>query len=210
MFTQAMQQAIAHTQLQLQAARQRMTQQTDNKRTLEVPFAVGDKVMLSTKNLKLKFGCNKLKPRFVGPFTVVKQASPVAFKLELPHTMRIHSVFHTSLLKPFKSRPGEEDPKPMPLLIEEDEEYEVERLLARREKTYSSKKHKHAGKKKTIKVEYLVRWKDYGPEHDQWLKEEELTRHCQRLLREYNSQTTKRSARLKIQANFLLASIYNW
>jgi hypothetical protein len=205
-FSQEMQRAIAHTQLRLQAARQRMIQQTDGKRTLEVPFDVGDKVMLSTKNLKLKYGCNKLMPRFVGPFTIVKRSSPVAFKLDLPDTVRIHNVFHTSLLKPYKHRDGA-DIHPKALIVEDQEEYEVEKLMSRRDKTVKSTKRKHAGKKEKKKVEYLVRWKDYGPEHDQWIPEEELKRHCTRLITEYENNKSRRSARLKAQAQLIHAHI---
>jgi hypothetical protein len=206
-FSQEMQKAITHTQLQLQAARQRMVQQTDDKRTLEVPFKVGDMVMLSTKNLKLKYGCNKLMPRFVGPFTVVKQSSPVAFKLELPSTMRVYNVFHTSLLKPYKHRPGDPVPHPKPLLVEDEEEYEVFKLLNRREKVVGSKKKKHAGKKEKVVVQYLVRWEGYGAEHDQWIPEVELQRHCKRLIKEYHANEGRRSARRRTQVNLILSYI---
>jgi hypothetical protein len=165
-----------------------MIQQTDDKRTLDVPFKQGEQVMLSTKNLKLKHGCNKLMPRFVGPFTVSAQISPVAFRLELPKTMRIHNVFHTSLLKPWKQREGEETPHPPPILIDEADEYEVETLIGRRQKTISSRKKKHAadGKKRTIRIQYLVRWLGYGPEHDEWIHEAELIRHCSHLVKSYD------------------------
>jgi hypothetical protein len=187
-FNEAMQKAITHTKLRLQSARQRMIQQTDDKRTLDVPFKQGEQVMLSTKNLKLKHGCNKLMPRFVGPFTVSAQISPVAFRLELPKTMRIHNVFHTSLLKPWKQREGEETPHPPAILIDEADEYEVDTLIGRRQKTISSRKKKHAadGKKRTIRIQYLVRWLGYGPEHDEWIHEAELIRHCSHLVKSYD------------------------
>ena len=140
--------------------------------------------MLSTKHIKFRTNCPpKLLPRFVGPFTITKVINPVAFKLDLPSTMRIHNVFHASLLKPFKGR-DDQDVHPLPLVVEGDEEYEVESLLARREKEVASKKTKH-GKKRRIKVEYLVKWNGYGPEHNQWVSEEELTRHCKDLLKDF-------------------------
>lgn len=43
---------------------------------------------------------HKLSPRFYGPFTITNQCGPVAFKLNLPDSSKIHSVFHSSLLKP--------------------------------------------------------------------------------------------------------------
>ena len=38
----------------------------------------------------------------MGPFFVTKRVGPVAYELELPQTWKIHPVFHTSLLRPFK------------------------------------------------------------------------------------------------------------
>ena len=45
----------------------------------------------------------KLTPKFVGPLKVVKQITPVAYELELPKSMKIHDVFHVSLLRPLSA-----------------------------------------------------------------------------------------------------------
>jgi hypothetical protein len=117
-FTEAMKRAVAHTQLMLQAARSRMIAMTNPKRNPNIPFKVGDKVMLSTKNIRIiHAGCNKLLPRWAGPFTITQQINPVAFRLDLPHTMEIHDVFHTSLLKPYKHDPLRKMEKVHPSLL---------------------------------------------------------------------------------------------
>ena len=78
-------------------------------------------VMLDTKNLQLaSHECKKLKPRFVGPFKVVKQVGAVSYKLELPTTIKVHPVFHVSLLKVYNGTPL---PPPAPIIVDGEEEY---------------------------------------------------------------------------------------
>jgi hypothetical protein len=97
--------------------------------------------------------------------------------------MRVHPVFHASLLKKFVPRPGETT-QPPPLVVEGEEEYEVEAVIGRRLKKYAVKTGKHSCVVRT-RVEYLVKWKGYGPEHNQWLTETEVLRHAQEAVDEY-------------------------
>ena len=64
-------------------------------------FAVGDKVLLSTRNLNIT-GSRKFKDKFVGPFAVQQRISKVAYKLDLSSSAalgNVHPVFHVSLLR---------------------------------------------------------------------------------------------------------------
>ena len=63
-------------------------------------FAVGDKVLLSTRNLNLT-GSRKFKDTFVGPFAVQQRIGEVAYRLDLSSRAalrNVHPVFHVSLL----------------------------------------------------------------------------------------------------------------
>jgi hypothetical protein len=79
------------------------------------------------------------------------------------------------LLNPYHSDGRIQPPLP-PLNIEGDADiFEVEALLAHREKKQSGKK---------TKIEYLVAWKSYGPDHNTWEPEENMTG-SERLVKEY-------------------------
>ena len=44
-------------------------------------------------------GAEKLKPRYYGPFYIVRQIGKVAYELHLPNDSRVHNVFHVSHFK---------------------------------------------------------------------------------------------------------------
>lgn len=139
----------------------------------DVEYKVGDSTLLSTKNIRLKQpGARKLLPRWIGPYKIVKEVNPVAFQLNLPKTLRIHDVFHASLLRPYQSD-GDFHPQP-PLLIEGAEEFEVDRIIDHRARTL----------RKGLTRQYLVKSLDYGPEHNTWEPEQNL-QNCQQSLRRY-------------------------
>jgi hypothetical protein len=60
-------------------------------------YKQGDQVWLEATHLRFPHQKTKLLPKRYGPFKVVKEISPVAFRLELPASWNIHNVFHASL-----------------------------------------------------------------------------------------------------------------
>ena len=67
-------------------------------------FQVGEKVLLNLKGMKLSLqlgNCKKLAARFFGPFEVLIKISLMAYGLDLTPMVKIHNVFHVSLLKKY-------------------------------------------------------------------------------------------------------------
>ncbi len=87
----------------------------------------GDKVWLEGKNLHVT-GTRKLLPKRYGPFTITEQIRPVAYRLELPSSMKIHNVFHIDLLMPYKETEQYGTPytQPPPVIDHGEDEYEIE------------------------------------------------------------------------------------
>lgn len=94
----------------LQKARLRMKSQADKKRR-DVQFEVGDLVLVRLQPYRQHSVVlrkhQKLAMRFFGPFEVVAKVGAVAYKLKLPETAKIHSVFHVSQLKLFRGETTE-------------------------------------------------------------------------------------------------------
>jgi hypothetical protein len=43
--------------------------------------------------------CQKLAPKFYGPYTILKHVGQVAYQLALPSQSKLHPIFHVSFLK---------------------------------------------------------------------------------------------------------------
>ena len=100
--------------------------------------------------------CNK----WLGPYIIEWLISHSAYWLKLPASIsKVHSIFSVTLLHPFEGDPiteCQERHPPLPPLIVHNgiKEYEVKKILN------SQIFHR--------KVKYLVCWKGYGVEEDEW------------------------------------------
>ena len=103
-------------------------------------------------------GSEKLKPRFYGPYKVIRKVGNVAYELELPMGSKIHNVFHVSCLKKVICQYISVSYTLPPLDDEGQLVLIPYKILKTRERRLRSKKIK----------EYLVQWKDFPIEEATW------------------------------------------
>ena len=92
--------ALVSARENIHKAQERMKRAVDKSRREET-FKEDDEVVLWTRHLR-NLDTHlpvKLRRRWVGPFTVTKVVSPVAYRLDLPQGWKIHPTFHVSNLK---------------------------------------------------------------------------------------------------------------
>ncbi|KAK3274298.1 hypothetical protein CYMTET_17516 [Cymbomonas tetramitiformis] len=172
---------LADARVKLELAQQRQRTQFDQRHSQQ-SFQVGDRVWVEakhlTENIMDRESYRKLSPRWHGPLVVVEQffsnqrrdlpeldrGAPVAYRLKLPPTWRIHDVFAqhrlkacTTAEKAFARR--REVPTPAKVMVDGQAQTHVDRILARRVRTTK------AGKKIE---EFQVRWTGYSKAHDEW------------------------------------------
>jgi len=170
---------LDESRLLAQELLQNVQSRKDNKKLTEIKE--GDQVWLEGRNLSIASN-RKLSPKRYGPFKVSQKISPVAMRLDLPASMKIHNVFHTDLLLPYKETEQYGTPytRPPPI-IDSEEEYEIKNILDTR----------RFGRKR--KLQYLVHWKGYPHSDDQWIDHQDL--HALDLLADFyltNSATAGR------------------
>ena len=153
----------------MKKAQQRQGEAVNRKRR-EVNFEVGDRVLLSTRHIKM-VGSKQLKrsvkfaEKFIGPYAIQKVVNANAYTLELPQQFQMHPTVNVTQLKryvdgssQFPSRKVKQ-PRPEAVVLDDNGtgEWEVEKILAERGK----------GKK----LQYLVKWTGYPQWEATWTKE---------------------------------------
>jgi hypothetical protein len=103
-----------------------------NAHKKEISFAIGDKVFINAKNLRVRKPCKKLTDRYIGPFKVSKSVGSNAYELELPKIYkRLYRTFPVSLLKPYSRKKGEKPLKPVDL--DKKDRFQVKSIRKKRD-----------------------------------------------------------------------------
>ena len=143
-------------QANLAHAQASYTVQANKHRSPGPSIAVNDLVFLNRRNLNTTRPSRKFDDKFLGPFRVSAQINPVTYKLDLPPSMKIHPVFHVSLLKARTKDlvPALHTSPPPQVIIQDQAAFEVESVLDSR--IYRNQ------------LQYLVKWLDYPPSDNTW------------------------------------------
>ncbi|UTT92403.1 hypothetical protein NDA17_005982 [Ustilago hordei] len=159
-----------YLQEQIREAQRRSVNQY-NRKHKDIEFKVGDMVYINRRNWKTRRPTPKLDTRFAGPYPVQERVGRRAYRITLPTNLRVHDVFHVSMLEPARisSLPQRAEQPTIPSLPDEDLDFEVEALID---------KHSHNGI-----TEYKVLWRGYSEEAASWEPVENLN--CPDLIQEY-------------------------
>jgi len=178
-FLERINESVALAQDRHVVAKTRQATQSNKHRRADPAYKVDDSVYLSTKNLRIRVKkqgkCAKFLDRYIGPFKVIRAHPETStYKLELPSSYKIHPTFHARLLKAAvpndpESFPAREPARPGPAFDDDEEEYEIEKILDHKEVR---------GKRR-----YLVHWLGYPTSDDQWVNADDL--HAPEILQLY-------------------------
>lgn len=120
------------TRAKLAKSQEAQKDYADRKRTKSPEYRVGQRVWLSTKNIKITRSSRKLDHKMIESF-VIKRVLTKACQLELPASMKIHDTFHISLLRSVSEDflPGQIQQPPPPIIVEDQDEkkYELNDVL---------------------------------------------------------------------------------
>ena len=163
-----MQQQMDLIRFKIKATQDRQKAYADSHRS-EREFEEGDMVFLRVrpKRSSLSLGkFTKLSARYCGPYVITKRINEQAYKLLLSSHIKVHNVFHVSLLKKYvpdnRYILGDEQP-----LVSKDGTLDInpESILQTRECILCNKTQR----------EYLIKWTGYPEEDASWEREDLLT-----------------------------------
>jgi hypothetical protein len=174
-FSDQMQEIWKEARSALTTAAEDMSRFYNEHRRKAPEILEGDQVWLSSKNLRTDRPSKKLDHKRLGPFKVAKKISSHAYKLQLPRSMKVHPVFHVSLLRKAQPDPiAERQPTEIPSPNVEDgiEKWDIERI--------------DDSRIRYRKLQYLVKWLDFPLEERTWEPADSLWEDQPELIRKFH------------------------
>ena len=157
-FKDRMRNTLEEAKAALTKSKDDMARYYNQKRSAAPKYNPGDKVYLDASDIQTTRPSRKLSHKRLGPFPIERQVGNNAYRLRLPAAMkRLHPVFNVIKLTPAKDDPipgRRVPPPPDPEIVDGEEEWVVEEILD--------------SKVINRKLRYLVKWKDFGLEHNSW------------------------------------------
>ena len=144
-------------------------------------YKINDFVFLSARNISTLRPSKKLDHKHLGPFKITNRIGSHAYRLELPASMKIHPVFHVSLLTPASNSDLPDFPErliqpPPPVEVKGQEEWVVREIL-------DSRRHG-----RSRKLQYLVAWEGFpDPSDNSWEPKENVV-NAPELIRAFHSK----------------------
>eukprot|EP00253_Pinus_taeda_P015651 PITA_15651 len=158
---------VKRVRANLKIAHDRQKNFVDQKRTFK-EYQVGEHVYVRIRARKSTLqwnACAKLAPRFCGPFQILARVGLVSYQLALPSHIRVHNVFHVSVLKKYVY-----DPRHIiswqDIQVEPEGEFMVEpvNMLDRR----------RVELRKRVINQVKVQWQHFGPDEATWEDEQSM------------------------------------
>jgi len=142
----------------LKLGKERMKEDYEKGKKKAHKFEVGDLVWLDSKDIKIRQPADKLGPKRLGPYPISETVGDLDYRLDLSASpgLKIHRVLHVDRLSPWHGNEvnGIKPEPPSPIKVEGEDGYEVQEI---RDSRFYCKQ-----------LQYLVRWRGYGPKHDSW------------------------------------------
>jgi predicted metal-dependent hydrolase len=153
----------------------------DRKRTFSSDYKLEDVIWLFTKNIKIERSFRKLNHKWIDSFNIKKMLKDVC-QLDLSQSMKIHNIFHISLLRKTATDSLIDQIQSLSssIVINEDEKekYEVNNIL-------DSRYHYE-------KLQYRIAWTDHSSNRA-WYSAENFQNHSKEILNDYHRRYLTKS-----------------
>ncbi len=176
-FTKKMEEITGHLRDEMLIAQAIYESSANERRRPCSRYLVGDMVWLNAKNLNTARPVVKLDDRNVGPYPVKRVfANPLVIELSLPESMKVHPVFHASLLQHTAQDPlpGQRQESRPPVVAENGE---------RAWYVNSVTNSKYDRRFQPPLLKYYVNWESHVPTWEPF----NLVDNCQAAIDEYHS-----------------------